>query len=209
MTRFHQDGNSRHTHTHTHTHAHTTSTGAVPRYEYPALYGSKEGSNDKGKREFYCGQWFKYVHTLRTPAVYLPATVCMCVRHILYTVKLTGNAVSSNSLSTLRQQVHSKRKMLGSYVLCLFSDNVSRTVVPKLCSMDPNGSATSSQGIRGYTSVMATFNSNKSTNQMQQFLQFITWRLFIAQHVSGFLTPIIRSSTPAVAASGFTFGASW
>jgi hypothetical protein len=31
--------------------------------------------------------------------------------------------------------------------------------------------------------------------------------LNIAQHVSGVLTPIIRSSTTAVAASGFTVGA--
>jgi len=33
--------------------------------------------------------------------------------------------------------------------------------------------------------------------------------LFTAQHVSGVLTPIIRSSTTAVAASAFTFGAWW
>jgi len=43
----------------------------------------------------------------------------------------------------------------------------------------------------------------------KKVLKFITWRLCTAQHVSGVFTPIIRSSTTAVAASGFTFGAWW
>ena len=51
--------------------------------------------------------------------------------------------------------------------------------------------------------------SNKSTNQMQQFFRFITRRLCTAQHVWGVLAPIIRSSTTAVAACGFTVGTWW
>jgi hypothetical protein len=58
---------------------------------------------------------------------------------------------------------------------------------------------------------ICTSVSNKSTNQMQQFLKFITWRLLVctAQRVPDVLTSIIRSSTAAVAASDFTVGAWW
>jgi hypothetical protein len=49
---------------------------------------------------------------------------------------------------------------------------------------------------------------NQST-RCSNFSNFITWRLCTAQHVSGVLMPIIRSSPSAVAASGFTAGACW
>jgi hypothetical protein len=44
---------------------------------------------------------------------------------------------------------------------------------------------------------------------MRQFSSLLSWRLFTAQHVSGVLPPIIRSSVTSVAASGFTFVSWW
>jgi len=53
------------------------------------------------------------------------------------------------------------------------------------------------------------FSSNKTPTRCNNFSILLFWHLFTAQHVLGVLTPIIRSSTTAVAASGFIFGAWW
>jgi hypothetical protein len=47
-------------------------------------------------------------------------------------------------------------------------------------------------------------NSNKSPIRCNNFSSLLSRRLFTAQQVSGVLTPIVRSSTTAVAASGFS-----
>jgi hypothetical protein len=51
-----------------------------------------------------------------------------------------------------------------------------------------------------------TLTSNKSPTWCNSLL---SWRLFTAQHVLGVFPPIVRSSTTAVAASGFTFVSWW
>jgi hypothetical protein len=46
---------------------------------------------------------------------------------------------------------------------------------------------------RDIIDLLVIYDSNNSTNKMQEFHKFITWRLCVAQHVSGVSTPIIKS----------------
>jgi hypothetical protein len=79
------------------------------------------------------------------------------------------------------------------------------------CSLTTNNAATTTVASGWLIYLKDILVSNKSINHMQQFLKFITWRLLVctARHVSGVLTPIMRSSKTAVAASGFTVGLWW
>ena len=75
-----------------------------------------------------------------------------------------------------------------------------------LCSSLQKNSEPKSMRIWGSQVRASSYDSNKSTNKMQQFHKFITWRSCVAQHVSGRFLAYHQEQTAALEASGFTVG---
>ena len=190
---------------------------AVPGYEYTALSGNREGSNDKGKREFYCGRWFKYVHTLRTPAVYPPATVCMCVRILYKHSQVDQECSVFNNLSTLRQQVDSKLRTLGSYVYSAtmylekwypkcahwiqsgtHSVLTGFKVISKVCSLDPKWYPQCAHWIQsGTQNVLIGFKVVPKVCSMDP-KWYPKWYPKCAHWIQKYLQPVPRGSVDAL-----------